>query len=84
MEYIVHYKLFSDYENESDNREYFYKQTYEANNLDELDTILDEEEDAMDWDDSACLNWKAESPLVSTTRETIKITDNKGNTIKEF
>jgi hypothetical protein len=81
MIYIAHYKIYSDYQNESENIHTTYIQEYNLNSIEELNQIIEQEEDNMDWDDSPCINFNAQSDLICTTRELIKVTDTHNNII---
>ena len=73
MKYIVTFKLSSNYENENENKTVLHEVNYEAKNLDDLWTILKNEEE--DYDDDVVLNFNAKSDLINTERDEIKIID---------
>lgn len=82
MKYIAHYKIYSDYENPKENIKKTIQIEFEADSIDELNGLLEEEDEFEDWNDNDIINFEAESELICTTKEFIKVTDNKGKKIK--
>ena len=79
MTYTVYFRYFSEYEDEAENINEIVIHRYEADDLDELFEIL--EEDYENFDDDAAINEDAESDLLETRREYILIRDEDGNII---
>ena len=71
MKYTVTFKFSSLYENKNENIAALQDVDYEAKDLEDLWTILEEE----DYDDDIVLNFNAKSDLTTTERDEIKIID---------
>ena len=82
MKYLIHFKIYSEYENIDENIESESVLEFEATSKDEILHIIEDFEQDMDWDDSESINYEAKSDLICTTREFIKLTDEKGNEIE--
>ncbi len=82
MKYLVHFTIYSQYENIDENIESESVLEFEATSKDEILHIIEDFEQDMDWDDSEIINYEAKSDLICTTREFIKLTDEKGNEIE--
>ena len=79
MKYLVTFKYTSFYEDEKENKIAEDSILYEANTLDELFKILDEE----DYDDEIAINFNATSNLNATERDYIKIVDEDNKVLLE-
>ena len=71
MKYTVTFKFSSLYENKNENKTVLQDVDYEAKDLEDLWTILEEE----DYNDDIVLNFNAKSDLITTERDEIKIID---------
>ena len=71
MKYTVTLKFSSLYENKNENKTVLQDADYEAKDLENLWTILEEE----DYDDDIVLNFNAKSDFITTERDEIKIID---------
>lgn len=71
MKYTVTFKFSSLYENKNENKAALQDVDYEAKDLEDLWTILEEE----DYNDDIVLNFNAKSDLITTERDEIKIID---------
>ena len=77
MKFTVIFKYQSFYEDEKENKIAEDSILYEANTLDELFKILDEE----DYDDEIVINFNATSNLNVTERDYIKILDENNKVV---
>tara|TARA_B100001029_G_C14890817_1_gene355323 strand:- start:446 stop:688 length:243 start_codon:yes stop_codon:yes gene_type:complete len=77
MKFTVIFKYQSFYEDEKENKIAEDSILYEANTLDELFKILDEE----DYDDEIAINFNANSNLNITERDYIKILDENNKVV---
>ncbi len=71
MKYMVTFKYSSFYEDESENKVAEDTLEYEAKDLDDLWTILGDE----DYNDDIVINYEAKSHCTNTERDEIKIVD---------
>ena len=71
MKFFVTFKYSSSYENENENKIVEHTLEYEAKNLDELWSTLENE----DYDDEIVINFNAKSDFLATERDEIKIMD---------
>ncbi len=78
MKYLVTFKYSSFYEDESENKVVDnHTLEYEANDLDELWKILEED----DYDDEIVINFNAKSNCNATERDEIKIVDENNKVV---
>ena len=71
MKFFVTFKYSSSYEDENENKIVEHTLEYEAKNLDELWSTLENE----DYDDEMVINFNAKSNCLATERDEIRIMD---------
>ena len=71
MKFFVTFKYSSSYEDENENKNVEHTLQYEAKNLDELWSTLENE----DYDDEIVINFNAKSDCLATERDEIRIMD---------
>ena len=71
MKFFVTFKYSSSYEDENENKIVEHTLEYEAKNLDELWSTLENE----DYDDEIVINFNAKSDCLATERDEIRIMD---------
>ena len=79
MKFFVTFKYSSSYEDENENKIAEHTLEYEAKNLDELWSILENE----DYDDEIVINFIAKSDCLSTERDEIRIMDENNKIVWE-
>ena len=79
MKFFVTFKYSSSYENENENKIVEHTIEYEAKNLDELWSILENE----DYDDEIVINFSAKSNCLATERDEIRIMDENNKIVWE-
>ena len=79
MKFFVTFKYSSSYENENENKIVEHTIEYEAKNLDELWSILENE----DYDDEIVLNFNAKSDCLATERDEIRIMNENNKIVWE-
>lgn len=79
MKFFVTFKYSSSYEDENENKIEEHTLEYEAKNLDELWSILENE----DYDDKIVINFSAKSDCLSTERDEIRIMDENNKIVWE-
>lgn len=82
MKYLAHFKIYSEYEDITENIDSEFTLEFDAKSKNEIEKILEEFEEEMDWDDSEVINFEAKSDLIATTIEFIKLTDENGKEIE--
>ena len=82
MKYLAHFKIYSEYENINENIDSELILELDVKSKNEIQKILDDFEAEMDWDDSEVINFEANSYLICTSIEFIKLTDDKGEIIQ--
>ena len=79
MKFFVTFKYSSSYEDENENKIVEHTLEYEAKNLDELWSILENE----DYDDEIVINFNAKSDCLATERDEIRIVDENNKIVWE-
>ena len=79
MKFFVTFKYSSSYEDENENKIAEHTLEYEAKNLDELWSILENE----DYDDEIVINFSAKSNCLATERDEIRIMDENNKIVWE-
>ena len=79
MKFFVTFKYSSSYEDENENKIEEHTLEYEAKNLDELWSTLENE----DYDDEIVINFSAKSDCLSTERDEIRIMDENNKIVWE-
>lgn len=82
MKYLAHFKIYSEYENINENIDSELILELDVNSKNEIQKILENFEEEMDWDDSEVINFDAKSDLICTTKEFCRLTDHEGNEIE--
>ena len=75
MRYNAFFRIYSEYENAEENIYSDLNIEINAESIDDLQDELKIIEDEMEWDDSDVINYTAESDLICTTCELIKLID---------
>ena len=79
MKFFVTFKYSSSYEDENENKIAEHALEYEAKNLDELWSTLENE----DYDDEIIINFNAKSDCLATQRDEIRIMDENSKVVWE-
>ena len=79
MKFFVTFKYSSSYEDENENKIIEHTLEYEAKNLDELWSTLENE----DYDDEIVINFNAKSDCLATERNEIRIMDENSKVVWE-
>ncbi len=79
MKFFVTFKYSSSYEDENENKIVEHTLEYEAKNLDELWSTLENE----DYDDEIVINFNAKSDCLATERDEIRIMDENNKVVWE-
>ena len=79
MKFFVTFKYSSSYENENENKDAEHTLEYEAKNLEELWSTLENE----DYDDEIVINFHAKSDCLATERDEIRIVDENNKILWE-
>ena len=79
MKFFVTFKYSSSYEDENENKITEHTLEYEAKNLDELWSTLENE----DYDDEIVINFNAKSDCLATERDEIRIMDQNSKIVWE-
>ena len=79
MKFFVTFKYSSSYEDENENKIVEHTLEYEAKNLDELWSTLENE----DYDDEMVINFNAKSNCLATERDEIRIMDENNKIVWE-
>ena len=79
MKFFVTFKYSSSYEDENENKIVEHTLEYEAKNLDELWSTLENE----DYDDEIVINFNAKSDCLATERDEIRIMDENNKIVWE-
>lgn len=71
----------SEYEEEKENLEMTFEKVYHASGLENLFGLIEQEIENDSIDDSICINPDAQSELISTNIDYVKITDSKNTVV---
>ena len=75
MRYNAFFRIYSEYENAEENIYSNLNIEIDAESIADLQDKLKKIEDEMEWDDSDVINYAAESDLICTTCELMKLID---------
>ena len=84
MTYKAYYRIFSEYENRNENKEFVINFEFIANSKEEITINLKKIEENSEWDDSITINYNAKSQLLNTSLDFIKLTNSNNEIINGF
>ena len=84
MIYRAYYRIFSEYENQNENKEFEINFEFIANSKEEIEINLKKIEEDTEWDDSIIINYNAQSQLLNTSLDFLKLTNSNNEIISGF
>ena len=84
MIYRAYYRIFSEYENQNENKEFEINFEFIANSKEEIAINLKKIEEDTEWDDSIIINYNAQSQLLNTSLDFLKLTNSNNEIISGF